>query len=226
MQSISGYNPLSAFHAVRLTRTSENEYVINSESEKDQFKTETKAKSYQVEMLKAKRNSKNRDAAQQAFLIGMAASFGYQIDINKLYKKGKTTSQLFTINSISKDNKFLFKTHDVVPEVEDLRDKRRCLDAVTNSTLLDIIIATIGVKVCEKKCRISKYGNSIGMRRIKALRFGGCNFSTKEITEFGNRIHNNILNHMGTKSCIIDDSCNDITAFFRQNNESVSSIVH
>ncbi|GAB1220499.1 hypothetical protein ENUP19_0054G0072 [Entamoeba nuttalli] len=221
----------SAFHSVRLMCDSDGQLLlrpINSESnsvdnevnQKNIKKELTSSKSkqnkrqetYQEEMLNAKRKSKNRDAAQQSFLIGLLATFGYELKINKLYKKGKTTSQLFTINSIKKEGTLVYKSYDVVPEVEDLRDKRRCLDAVTNSKLLDLALSHPEVVAVEKKCRISKYGHAIGMRRIKTLSLNGCTLRILDITKLGAQIHNMILEHMGEKDCLVNTQSYDITS--------------
>lgn len=181
----------------------------------DTKQTRTKHQ-YQEEMLSAKRNSKNRDAAQQSFLIGLAAMFGYEIEVNKLYKKGKTTSQLFIVNWIKKDASYTFKSYDVVPEVNDLRDKRRCLDSVTISRLIDIVAARPGMIITEKKCRLSKYGHEIGMRRIKSLTYRGVHYSISDISRIGNTVHEYIMEHMGVKNCHISIAASpEITNCFK-----------
>lgn len=200
--------------------------MIKSDREKEekqkQMKTKDKdlkeIKNYQQEMLEAKRNSKNRDAAQQSFLIGLISLLGYDIEINKLYKKGKTTNQLFTINSIKKNETTIFKTYDVVPEVADLRDKRRCLDAVTNAKLLNILSQYEWISITEKKCRLSKYGNSIGMRRLKSITIGKSTLKMKDICEIGKNVHQFITSTMGEKCCVVSSQSFEIIAIFRNVN--------
>ena len=61
------------------------------------------------EKIDAKRESKNRDACQQGFLVGIVNSLGYEVEVNRIYKRGNVTFQMFTINCVRKDKKIVFK---------------------------------------------------------------------------------------------------------------------
>ncbi|ELP86106.1 hypothetical protein EIN_327530 [Entamoeba invadens IP1] len=203
----------SAFHHVNIIYEGGGMYREMREEEKqsEYYRSQNQNvlepnKHYQDEMLDAKRLSKNRDAAQQSFLIGWLGYLGYHVRVNRLYKKGKTTSQLFTVNSVSKDGKIIYKSSDVKISVDDLRDRRRCIDAVTNSWMIDTIKAKTNACLIEKKCRESKFGEIGVMRRLKKVEFLGSTLIPSDITEIGLNVHSFITKSMGPSDCLITSS--------------------
>ncbi|BFU24347.1 hypothetical protein KM1_104850 [Entamoeba histolytica HM-3:IMSS] len=151
------------------------------------------------EMINAKRESKNRDAAQQAFIVGVLSQSGYEVNINRLYKRGNMTYQMFTINNVKKDDKVVFDASHLEFEYDGLKEKRQYLDAITNNYLIELL-NKCGVIVEERKTRKVIKPNSIAMKRLNSVTINGKFFGFRHINEIGCHFNQIIRSRTSTKS--------------------------
>ena len=149
--------------------------------------------------MDAKRESKNRDAFQQSFLIGKLVECGYQITINRLYKRGNITHQMFTIDSISKNgiNQFL-ETQKIIEEHK-YKEKRQYLDAETNECLINLLKKE-EFTIEERKTRKVVKEGSIAMQRIASVYYNGKFYGNTEIMKIGCFYNQIIKNKISTKN--------------------------
>ncbi|KAL7721668.1 Uncharacterized protein QTN25_001325 [Entamoeba marina] len=181
---------VSAFRKLQLTEEFPNIFVVKE-----------RLKSSKIEMVNAKRESKNRDAAQQAFLIGALSQMGYNIEINRLYKKGTTTFQLFTINTISSNHTLEFDVNKLHIPFEGLKERRQYLDAVTNNKIIELLEIG-GATFEERRTRKVKKENSVSMKRIMKMTIQGQSYDMTQILAIGKRINDLIKQSMSTKKGI------------------------
>ncbi|ELP91647.1 hypothetical protein EIN_206340, partial [Entamoeba invadens IP1] len=107
-----------------------------------------------IEALEAKRESRNRDAAQQSFLIGVAKTMGMTVTLHRLLKKGTTSSQIFLVESIALNGRTLFSEKDLPVLQESSQDrKRRMVDCLTNDAFINILQETGKISFFERKGR-------------------------------------------------------------------------
>ena len=143
--------------------------------------------------LEAKRQSKNRDAIQQSFLIKKLHECGFDITIAKLYKKGMTTMQLFRIKRILYHGVEYFNERKLVFN-GDMKMVRRDIDAYTNNTLLDLLQQNKHVVMKEKK--LKEGTKSVGMRRFNRITIDDESFDGNTIESIGKEVYAFILNHV------------------------------
>ena len=107
---------LSAFTRQPLQQETSTIFVYNCQED-----SETSRHS----LLQAKRESNNRDAAQQAFLIVLLVQFGYNIKVHRLSKEGKTMNQLFRIERIWKGERTYYDRDDCGTDDYSSKKKRK-----------------------------------------------------------------------------------------------------
>ncbi|BFU22307.1 hypothetical protein EHI8A_070140 [Entamoeba histolytica HM-1:IMSS-B] len=141
-------------------------------------------------LLTSKRASTNRDAAQQSFLIGLLVNNGFLVKLKKLYKRGKTTKQLFVIESIWKEGINCFNI-DLIGNIPgDKKVKRRNIDATTNHVMLQIAGDYCSLSYDVKKGKTSS--KSYQMERINSANTRGKIFDSKMIQIIGTEINQNL----------------------------------
>ncbi|KAL7720026.1 Uncharacterized protein QTN25_002555 [Entamoeba marina] len=153
-------------------------------------------------MLLAKRTSKNREAVQQAILIALLNMFGYDVEINKPYKKGNTTMQLYTIQEISTRNDVVWSTSLLSYEYHTAKEKRQYLDAITNNIMISIL-QKHGVIVEERATRKGTKECCILMKRINTITSGNYLFELEKLNEIGKNINMIIHNRLIKCSVVI-----------------------
>lgn len=134
--------------------------------------------------MDAKRASKNRDAAQQGFLISVLLRLGYDVTVNCLYKKAFTTRQLFTIRSITRDDQVVFDFSTLPKPSGDFKEKRQCIDALTNNAIIRIICSN-GARVIERRTRGVSKKHLVNTIRIASAKVMGDEFSMEQIEQVG-----------------------------------------
>lgn len=143
--------PLSSSNEIEMKI--ENKNKIENEI-KNEIKEEKKQHEIQLKKeisIKAKRDSANRDACQQLFLIHFLLSHGYTIILRKPRKKSKKSLQLFIIDRIiNKSGLILFDINSFSMTSSDEKINRRNLDAFTNSSMISL------VKNCNCQINIKK----------------------------------------------------------------------
>ena len=161
-------------------------------------KTESKGEFKSDSKIDAKRESKNRDACQQSFLIWLLTSIDYEIELNRLYKRGNITFQMYTIKSIQKDGRTVVDPNSFTFEYNGLKEKRQYTDAVTVNMMIELLIQE-GFEIEERKTRKVVKRNSIGMRRLMKISNGNVQFDFKEIIEIGKECYLEIRNRISTR---------------------------
>ena len=156
-------------------------------------KNETK----KTEKIDAKRESKNRDACQQAFLISLLVVNGYEIRINKLYKTGNITIQMFTISTIIKNGQEVFNENQI--HSKDIKERRQYIDAMTNDSLI-ALLRKEGYEIEERKTRKTVNPDSISMKRIGSIFSETKFFSFNKLVDNGRKVHDIIRDKVSTKN--------------------------
>ncbi|ELP84684.1 hypothetical protein EIN_173590 [Entamoeba invadens IP1] len=146
----------------------------------------------------AKRESKNRDAAQQSFLVGALIAFGYEVSINRLYKRGNLTFQMFTIPNIRKNGVKVFDADHLGFEYKTLKEKRQILDAITNNTMV-YLLEQNRCYFEERKTRKITRDDGISMKRLNSAIINGRHFDLKQINEAGCHFNQTIRTKITTK---------------------------
>ncbi|KAL7720620.1 Uncharacterized protein QTN25_001853 [Entamoeba marina] len=143
-------------------------------------------------LLIAKRESINRDAAQQSFLIWLLNKKGYQIELYKLYKGGSTMYQLFKVKRIYNGNNKIFDIKDLDSNCKvELKQRRRLNDINTNNALITILERD-GVIFDKKKSRSTPTSHNITMKRIISVITDNEMFTSKMIQEKGFAVNNEL----------------------------------
>ncbi|ELP86734.1 hypothetical protein EIN_307300 [Entamoeba invadens IP1] len=155
-------------------------------------------------LLQAKRASVERDAAQQGFLILVLACNGFEVKVNKLYKKGRTTHQLYVIESITREGKVYFNLDTLHFPSENLKQKRRRQDTATNNAMIDIIEKFCGAQFVMKIGK--KLSLSIPMKRIHTVSIDGINFNSEKIMERGIYQNESIRDNLTPEGCTINSN--------------------
>ncbi|KAL7714702.1 Uncharacterized protein QTN25_007790 [Entamoeba marina] len=149
------------------------------------------------ELLIAKRESKNRDAAQQSFLFKLLARHNYEIRLTKLYKDGKTMNQLFKVEQVIKQGEIKFDSNWLsIHSEHSLKKRRRYQDALTNNWLMNILEKECGVKFEIKKGRKVTNPENISMKRISSIINGSSMFNSTMIYQEGIEYNNYIKAEM------------------------------
>ena len=159
------------------------------------------------EMLDAKRLSKNRDAAQQSFLIALLCQYGYSFVIKRLYKKGERTSQMFNIERILHDDTVIVDDSSINNPFVNFKEKRQYLDAFMNNKMIELL-ESMGFSVQLRKTRKQTKQQMIILQRINKI-IMNCKTITKDIIhEKGNDYNMEIKDLISFNSCIVDkDNC-------------------
>ncbi|KAL7714144.1 Uncharacterized protein QTN25_008216 [Entamoeba marina] len=156
-------------------------WIVSDES----INTSEKQRNNPSPLLIAKRESNNRDAAQQSFLIWLLNKKGYQIVLYKLYKGGSTMYQLFKVKRIYKGNNKIFDVKDLESNCTvELKQRRRLNDINTNNALITILEGD-DVIFDKKKARSTPTSNNTKMVRIISVITGNEMFNSKMIQEKG-----------------------------------------
>ena len=172
--------------------------------------------------IDAKRESKNRDACQQAFLIGLLSERGYEVEINRIYKRGNVTFQMLTIKNVKKDGKVIFDTNNFDFEYHGLKEKRQYTDAMTINCMIDILISE-GFQIEERKTRKVVKPNSIGMKRISKIYNDEICYEFKEIISMGKEMYKDIRNKISTKKGFVIQQ-NDLSISNRTSSTTISEM--
>ncbi|ELP90833.1 hypothetical protein EIN_359160 [Entamoeba invadens IP1] len=208
--------PMSAFdHRVILLTISPNVFLYKDTPTIPQTPTKTYSHKH---IDQAKRNSKNRDAFQQSFLLGMLVKCGYNVYVNKLYKKGSITHQMFTVNIVQKNETTVFNANSLIFQYDSLKQKRQYLDALTNNTILNLLTQN-GCVIEERKTRKVCKNNSILMKRVNSIKYRDETFDQKQIIKLGAFLNQKIRERTSTKEgvmikafdtnfvCLLDRTC-------------------
>ncbi|ELP91032.1 hypothetical protein EIN_267480 [Entamoeba invadens IP1] len=155
-------------------------------------------------LLLAKRASVDRDAAQQSFLLALFVSHGFDIKLKKLYKKGKTTAQVFVVEEISQNGELIFSESECDSSEEDMKKKRRNLDALTNNKLIELANFYCNTSLEFKKGKTSIV--CVQMKRIQKLEINGKSYGFHEIAKIGMQINNTILHLMTPNGCVLSQN--------------------
>ena len=149
-------------------------------------------------MAESKRRSHNYDSHQMCFFIYLLAKTGYEITIQRTYKKSNKTDQVVRIKSVCKDGKQVFS--DVEFDAEDyecngdLKMRRRTIDNATNNKLLSLLEqedAHFSTKKC-KELRRSSSTAVEGKRRLKWIEYGCYRYEKNEIDKIGKRLYDHL----------------------------------
>ncbi|KAL7714141.1 Uncharacterized protein QTN25_008407 [Entamoeba marina] len=171
-----------------------------------------------TETLSAKRESRNRDSAQQSFLFAIALKLGFRISVNKLYKKGSTTCQMFAIDKIYKENVVVYDSTTLpIYSEKNAERRRRLVDCFSNDTLIHLLQETEKVKFWERKGRtfdanqnplvhvgssngvVFDAGQNLKFTRISLVVFNDIEFHPHYILECGKTINKLLKDHMATR---------------------------
>ncbi|ELP86903.1 hypothetical protein EIN_445300 [Entamoeba invadens IP1] len=154
-------------------------------------------------LLQAKRASADRDAAQQGFLISVLALNGFEVKMNKLYKKGKTTHQLYVIDLITREGTVYFNLNDFHLPSENLKQKRRSQDALTNNILIEIAEKFCGAVF---KLKNGKKSNvCIPMKRIQTANVNGVFYTAEKILVDGIYENENIRDNLKDDGFVVSN---------------------
>ena len=148
--------------------------------------------------IHAKRESKNRDACQQAFLIALLVKNGYEVAIKRLYKRGNITIQMFTISEISKNGIILFNESQINMKETVIKERKQYVDAITNDVLIDFLQKE-GYEIEERKTRKVVKPNSVSMKRIGSIFSREEFFSFNKIVNSGKKFNEIIRSKISTK---------------------------
>lgn len=152
----------------------------------------------------AKRISKDQDSYQQSYLITSLNNQGYEIRINRLYKKSHLTSQTFSIQSISRDGIEYFNQDHFETFYTNLKEKRQNLDCYVNNLMMNLLEKE-GYNFEERKTRRVIKSFSIKMRRIKSFYYNGKIITNTQLLDDGKICHNKIKSRISTKhGCILE----------------------
>ncbi|ELP94075.1 hypothetical protein EIN_183920 [Entamoeba invadens IP1] len=155
-----------------------------------------------VNMLKSKRKSANKDSAQQSFLIAILIRNGFYIKIKRLYKRGKTTAQIFVIERIAKEGKTYFDSSKNRDPTVDQKTRRRNADALTNKALMDIAVYYCKTYLEEKKGKSAR--KSVKMVRFSSAQVDGKDYNLDQIEYIGMITNQLILDIMSRTSSGIE----------------------
>ncbi|GAB1225298.1 hypothetical protein ENUP19_0248G0072 [Entamoeba nuttalli] len=155
----------------------------------------------QKDLLLAKRASTERDSAQQSFLFRILVDNGFTVCLKRLYKKGKTTSQLFVVESITRDGKSYFEEVITDNLSEDKKKKRRNADAKTNDCLIKIASDYCWACFEFKKGKQSVVCSQ--MKRIQNAQIGSKIYGSNLILQEGKKMNQHILSIMSSHGCIL-----------------------
>ena len=181
----------SAFIEYRVYSTDGKIFEMKKEDEIRKSKTD------------AKRISKDQDAYQQSFLISLLVCNGFEIVINRLYKKSNLTSQTFSIQSISRDDFVYFNQDTFQTQYTNLKEKRQNLDCYVNNLMIQLL-ENEGYVFEERKTRRVIKSFSIKMKRIKSFYHHGKIVSNVQLLEEGKICHQNIRSRISTKhGCVL-----------------------
>ena len=155
------------------------------------------AKSINSSMLaESKRRSHNYDSHQMCFFIYLLAKTGYEITIQRTYKKSNKTDQVVRVKSVCKDGKQVFS--DVAFDAEDyecngdLKMRRRTIDSATNNKLLSLLEQE-NAHFSTKKCKELRKSTAVeGKRRLKWIEYGCYRYEKNEIDKIGKRVYDHL----------------------------------
>ena len=150
----------------------------------------------------AKQKSLKRDALQQSFLIYLLSQLGYNIIISKLYKKSKR-NPLFRLKAIYDNRSLLNKMDENINNIvfsdnifndnqfNDLKSKRRNIDSVTNSILLNLLTLNNSTYVCKKskQTQLINLNKPYEMKRIIQFQLNDIIFNKSDILKLGEKIN-------------------------------------
>ena len=147
--------------------------------------------------VKAKRDSTNRDACQQLFLISLLLQFNYTVIIRKPRKKSTKTLQLFVIDRImNPSGTLVFDINDFSSTSTDEKINRRNLDSYTNATMIKLLKEHNGYVEIKKGKKAEKTSQ---FDRIERVNIENQIYSYSHIKNIGNAmneiIRNNIQNN-------------------------------
>ena len=199
--------PMSAF--VKKDLYHEGNHVFS-------LKKDTNSKKDQV--LISKRNGTNRDACQQSFLISLLIFLGFEFHINKLYKKGKTTLQLYTINSIFYNGECKFNQQMLTDLPSDQKLRRRNIDSITNRIMIDLINQ---FDICSLSLKKGKTGTKCEemMRLTKAI-VNKREYETDEIYSIGHEVNYQINQLLNSQGAVIMPGDKRFIHHFQQNTKT------
>ena len=161
----------------------------------------------------AKRVSKDQDAYQQSYLISVLNVHGFEIVINRLYKKSNLTSQTFSIQSISRDGIVYFNQDTFESTYTNLKEKRQNLDCYVNNLMIHLLKQE-GYVFEERKTRRVIKSFSIKMQRIKSFIYNGKCVTNHQLLEEGKFCHANIKSRITTKhGCILEPNDYSLKSF-------------
>lgn len=150
--------------------------------------------------VKAKRDSTNRDACQQMFLIALLLHMNYSIILRKPRKKSTKTLQLFVIDRImNSEGNLVFDINNFSSNSSDEKINRRNLDSYTNSTMIKLLEnhnAYFEIKKGKKAEKTSQFD------RIERVNIENQNYGYSHIKNIGLSMNEIIRNNIQSNNFV------------------------
>lgn len=149
----------------------------------------------------AKRESANRDAFQQHFLIATMVLLKHTVVIAKPRKKSTKTAQLYVIESITNaSGEKVFDHNEVVATSSDEKINRRNFDSYVNNKMIEIARNNncfVDFRETKKALKTTQY------ERIERIVVNGIQRSQSEIREIGEKTNERIQELIKSKHYIL-----------------------
>ena len=188
------YGPSSTFSSHHVTQSTSSQTTSPNPERKKELS------------VKAKRDSTNRDACQQLFLIFLLLQNNYTVIIRKPRKKSTKTLQLFVIDRIlSPEGATVYDINDFSSSSTDEKINRRNLDSHTNTTMINLLKehnAYIEIKKGKKAEKTSQFD------RVERVNFLNQNYTYSHIKTIGNDMNTIIRDQIKTNNFVLKrDAC-------------------
>ena len=207
-------NTLSMFKPVRTqveqTELGEIVTIINKREEMKKYyerymkEIEVKdiEKDKRMTYVEAKRESTNKEAIQQSFLIHLLITNGYTIKIGKIYKRSDYTRHVFKIEEIRDSEDYLiYEIDEKIKEIKDMKLRRRKIDSEANEIMIKEI-EKLGGEIKLRRTKGCKIYEPI--KRIKSIKIGEIKFKKDEIQYIGKKMNDYITLKVKENSCIFE----------------------
>ena len=157
--------------------------LVETPEERSHSSSSPRPKERKESAVKAKRDSTNRDACQQMFLIALLLHYNYSVIIRKPRKKSTKTLQLFVVDRImDPTGMMVYDINNFSSNSDDEKINRRNLDSHTNTTMIDLLKnhnAYFEIKKGKKAEKTSQFD------RIERVNIGNQMYSYSHIKNIG-----------------------------------------